>query len=63
MLQASEIIDKLSGTALADQVATEITGEAQPQKVQANIEANPGSKENKLVQDSRQRAAESTMPQ
>ena len=63
LLQASEIIDKLSGTALADQVATEITGEAQPQNVQAKIEANPGSKENKLVQDSRQRAAESTMPQ
>jgi hypothetical protein len=63
LLQASEIIDKLSGTALADQVAGEITGEAQPTNLQANIEANPGSKENKLVQDSRQRAAESTMPQ
>ena len=63
LLQASAIVDADHGTNLAQNVMAQITGEAPPQNVQANIEPNPGSKENKLVQDSRQRAAESTMPQ
>jgi hypothetical protein len=63
LLQASAIVDADHGTNLAQNVMAQITGEAPPQNAQANIEPNPGSKENKLVQDSRQRAAESTMPQ
>jgi hypothetical protein len=63
LLQASAIVDAEHGNNLAQNVMTQIPGEAPPQNAQANIEPNPGSKENKLVQDSRQRAAESTMPQ
>lgn len=62
LLQASEIIDKDNGTNLAEQVAAQITGEAQPTNLQANVKPEQ-KKENKLVERSRTRAAESTMPQ
>ena len=61
LLQASEIIDQEKGTNLAEQVAAQITGEAPPANLSANIKPTQ-NEENKIVKDARQTAAESTMP-
>lgn len=62
LLQASEIIDKMRGTNLSEQVAAQITGEAPPTDVSANVDLQTEKSEGKHMTDARTTAAESTMP-
>ena len=63
LLQASEIIDKTQGTNLATNVAAQITGEAPPTDVNANVKMENAKGESKMMTNARKTAAQTTMPQ
>ncbi|WP_130837189.1 portal protein [Lachnoclostridium sp. Marseille-P6806] len=64
MLQQAEIIDSLTGgqTAMADQMAAQINGNLDVQGPRGSAKLPAGSRENAVVENARERAAEASKP-